>query len=197
MHFIALVFPFFGLEGIINLYTRTLGKKKHHIRLYEWEMNGNILYVYYLASKSLIFSLEYHNELKCQWRKYICSYEGKVVIMQQESFSKLTVTVQPKENKIFGGFLVIILRVRWSSSTAKFNYRRKEKRLLYLNKFCLLECRYWHFPRFSPRARARTKVAGNGWTQTSATISELGYRPKLWNERVSFPFPKTSSENTR
>lgn len=27
-------------------------------------------------------------------------------------FSKLTVTVQPKENKIFGGFLVIILRVR-------------------------------------------------------------------------------------
>ena len=63
MHFIALVFPFFGLEGIINLFTRTLGKKKHHIRLYEWEMNGNILYVYYLASKSLIFSLEYHNGL--------------------------------------------------------------------------------------------------------------------------------------
>ena len=92
-------------------------------------MNGNILYVYYLESKSLIFGLEYHNGLKCQWRKYICSYEGKVVIMQQESFSKLTVTVQPKENKIFGGFLVIILRVRWSSSTAKFNYRRKEKRL--------------------------------------------------------------------
>lgn len=75
-------------------------------------MNGNILYVYYLASKSLIFSLEYHNGLKCQWRKYICSYEGKVVIMQQESFSKLTVAVQPKENKIVCGFLVIILRVR-------------------------------------------------------------------------------------
>lgn len=32
--------------------------------------------------------------------------------MQQESFSKLTVTVQPKENKIVCGFLVIILRVR-------------------------------------------------------------------------------------
>ena len=180
MHFIALVFPFFGLEGIINLYTRTLGKKKHHIRLYEWEMNGNILYVYYLASKSLIFSLEYHNELKCQWRKYICSYEGKVVIMQQESFSKLTVTVQPKENKIVCGFLVIILRVRWSSSTAKFNYRRKEKRLLYLNKFCLPECRYWHFPRFSPRARAHTKVAGNGWTQTRKIRKWL----KAWDPEV-------------